>query len=89
MSDNQMLVLNRADLESLGLTWREIIDVLDDAFQHSLAPGGRLLAIVGEAPVMTAKLITCEAAGAFRASGLFETSVAALRNAPQPERFVF
>lgn len=63
--------------------------VLDDAFQHSLAPGGRLLAIVGEAPVMTARLITCEAAGAFRASGLFETCVAALRNAPQPERFVF
>ncbi len=29
---NQMLVLNRADLESLGLTWSEIIDVLDDAF---------------------------------------------------------
>jgi len=32
MSDNQMLVLNRADLESLGLTWAEIIDVLEDAF---------------------------------------------------------
>jgi ornithine cyclodeaminase/alanine dehydrogenase-like protein (mu-crystallin family) len=29
---NQMLVLNRADLEGLGLTWSEIIDVLDDAF---------------------------------------------------------
>ena len=32
VTDNQMLVLNRADLESLGLTWAEIIDVLDDAF---------------------------------------------------------
>ena len=29
-----MLVLNRADLESLGLTWAEIIDVLDDAFSQ-------------------------------------------------------
>ena len=29
-----MLVLNRADLESLGLTWAEIIDVLDDAFRQ-------------------------------------------------------
>ena len=29
-----MLVLNRADLESLGLNWTEIIDVLDDAFQQ-------------------------------------------------------
>jgi ornithine cyclodeaminase/alanine dehydrogenase-like protein (mu-crystallin family) len=34
MSDNQMLVLNRADLVSLGLTWKEIIDVLEDAFQQ-------------------------------------------------------
>lgn len=32
MGVNQMLVLNRADLESLDLTWAEIIDVLDDAF---------------------------------------------------------
>ena len=34
MSDNQMLVLNRADLEGLGLNWSEIIDVLEDAFQQ-------------------------------------------------------
>lgn len=38
MGVNQMLVLNRADLESLGLTWAEIIDVLDDAFVQK-APG--------------------------------------------------
>ena len=29
-----MLVLNRADLDSLGLTWTEIIDVLEDAFRQ-------------------------------------------------------
>ena len=34
MSENTMLVLNRDDLESLGLTWKEIIDVLEDAFQQ-------------------------------------------------------
>ena len=33
-----MLVLNRADLENLGLTWTEIIDVLEDAF-HQKAQG--------------------------------------------------
>ena len=32
-----MLVLNRADLESLGLTWAEIIDVLEDAFTQKAA----------------------------------------------------
>lgn len=29
-----MLVLNRADLEGLGLTWTEIVDVLEDAFKQ-------------------------------------------------------
>ena len=63
--------------------------VLDDAFKAALNVGGRLLAIVGDAPVMTARLITCESHGAFRTDGLFETCVAPLRNAPQTERFVF
>jgi protein-L-isoaspartate(D-aspartate) O-methyltransferase len=63
--------------------------VLDDTFQQQLNAGGRLLAIVGEAPVMTAQLTTCEAQGAFRSVGLFETCVASLQNAPQPKRFVF
>jgi len=34
MSDNQILVLNHDDLESLGLTWTEVIDVLEDAFRQ-------------------------------------------------------
>ena len=54
------------------------VPVLADDFQRSLKPGGRLLAIVGEAPAMQARLMT-----------LFETCIAALNNAPQPERFVF
>ncbi len=32
MTTNDLLVLNRADLEGLGVTWKEIVDVLDDAF---------------------------------------------------------
>ncbi len=63
--------------------------VLDAAFAASLNVGGRLLAIVGEAPVMTAQLLTCEAPGACRTAGLFETSVPSLLNAPQPQRFIF
>ena len=34
MTDNELLVLNRADLESLGLTWPEIVDCLEGAFQQ-------------------------------------------------------
>lgn len=63
--------------------------VLPEAYTHRLKPGGRLLAIVGEAPAMEATLITHTGAGGLRTDILFETSVAPLRNAPQPEAFVF
>jgi protein-L-isoaspartate(D-aspartate) O-methyltransferase len=51
--------------------------------------GGRLLAIVGEPPVMTAKLVSWMGDGAWNEVGLFETCIAPLHNVPQPERFVF
>ncbi|HAN56127.1 MAG TPA: protein-L-isoaspartate O-methyltransferase [Betaproteobacteria bacterium] len=63
--------------------------VLPEVFKHDLKPGGRLFAIVGDAPTMHAKLITCVAAGAYNSVTLFETSVKPLINAVQPERFVF
>jgi protein-L-isoaspartate(D-aspartate) O-methyltransferase len=47
------------------------------------------LAVVGEAPVMEALLTTYTGAGAVSTIALFETCIPALRNAPQPERFVF
>jgi protein-L-isoaspartate(D-aspartate) O-methyltransferase len=59
-------------------------DLLD-----SLAPGGRLFAVVGEAPAMAAQLVTCTAPGACRSTALFETVVAPLANAAQPPRFRF
>ena len=65
------------------------VPVLPDAFQKSLRPGGRLIAVVGKPPVMEARLITCIAAGACNSTGLFETCIAPLRNALQHERFVF
>lgn len=54
-----------------------------------LNAGGRLLAVVGEPPVMTARLVTRLADGAWNEVGLFETCTAPLHNVPQPERFVF
>jgi protein-L-isoaspartate(D-aspartate) O-methyltransferase len=65
------------------------LPVLPDAFLNSLKPGGRLFAILGDAPAMEAQLITCKAPGVFETEKLFETSVAPLQNALQPERFVF
>ena len=63
--------------------------VLPHAFLQQLEVGGRLFAIVGEAPVMTARLVTCTAPGAYHTVDLFETVVAPLANAEQPARFRF
>jgi protein-L-isoaspartate(D-aspartate) O-methyltransferase len=65
------------------------VPILPEAFKQALAPGGRLIAVVGEPPVMEARLITRVGNSAFNSIGLFETCIAPLRNALQPERFVF
>jgi len=65
------------------------LPVLPEAFAQSLKVGGRLFAIVGDAPVMEAILITRLSETEFQREGLFETSLPALRNARQPNRFVF
>jgi len=57
--------------------------------KNRLSPGGRLFAIVGEGDAMQATLVTCLAPATFRTDRLFETRVAPLKHAPQPERFVF
>ena len=63
--------------------------VLPESFRAQLAIGGRLLAVIGESPVMTAYLVTRVSENAFSSVGLFETSIPALHNVRQPERFVF
>ncbi len=63
--------------------------VLPVAFQNSLKVGGRLFAIVGDAPAMEAKLITRMAPGTFESINIMEACVAPLQNAEQPDRFVF
>jgi protein-L-isoaspartate(D-aspartate) O-methyltransferase len=63
--------------------------VLPRNFLEQLAPGGRLFAVVGEAPAMSARLVTCSAPGAWRSVDLFETVIAPLVNAEQPSRFHF
>jgi protein-L-isoaspartate(D-aspartate) O-methyltransferase len=65
------------------------VPLLPEGFLPGLKPGGRLLAVVGEPPVMTARLVTSAGGGAVSAVTLFETCIAPLKNAPQPERFVF
>jgi len=63
--------------------------VLPKALLEQLSPGGRLFAVVGEGPVMVARLVTCSAPGALRSVELFDTLLAPLANAEQPPRFIF
>lgn len=63
--------------------------VLPEEFQNRLNVGGRLFAIVGDAPVMLAKLITCIAPNTFETVNLMETCVTPLQHAQQPIRFTF
>lgn len=59
------------------------------ALLEQLKVGGRLFAFVGEAPVMKARLVTCEGEGRFRTEDIFETVVPMLKNAPQRDSFSF
>lgn len=63
--------------------------VLPDEFLSQLKVGGRLVAIVGEDPVMEAQLVTRTGENAYSTINLFETVVAPLDNAVQREAFVF
>lgn len=65
------------------------VPVLPDSFFQSLNKGGRLFAIVGDAPVMEGKIITRLDDGACRTEILFETCVIPLKNPQQPARFKF
>jgi protein-L-isoaspartate(D-aspartate) O-methyltransferase len=63
--------------------------LLPKSLLEQLAPGGRLFAVVGDAPAMTARLVTCTAPGAFATVELFETVIAPLVNAERASRFKF
>ena len=59
------------------------------ALLQQLKVGGRLVAIVGEAPAMEAQLVTRTGETTFNTVNLFETVTAPLKNAVQREQFVF
>ncbi|MGB5453583.1 MAG: protein-L-isoaspartate O-methyltransferase [Sedimenticolaceae bacterium] len=54
-----------------------------------LTPGGRMFVVVGEAPAMTAMLVSRNSDSEIWKEKLFETVLPALDNAPQPDHFVF
>ena len=65
------------------------LPILPEAFRQSLAPGGRMIAIVGRAPAMEVRRIRRLDAQSFQEDSLFETVLPPLINATEPPRFVF
>lgn len=63
--------------------------ILADSIIGQLQPGGRVFAVVGEPPAMTARMIHWVAEGSYTVEDLFETVIDTLRNAPAPSRFTF
>jgi len=65
------------------------LPVLPEAFLSQLKVGGRLIAIVGEAPAMKAQLVTRTGEAGYDTRTLFETNVKLLKDAVAPSQFKF
>jgi len=65
------------------------LPVLPEAFLSQLKVGGRLIAIVGEAPAMKAQLVTRTGEAGYDTRTLFETNVNLLKDAVTPSQFKF
>jgi len=65
------------------------LPLYDARFERMLSVGGRLFVVVGEAPVMEARLVRRTAEDAWATESLFETVIDPLANAARPPRFTF
>jgi protein-L-isoaspartate(D-aspartate) O-methyltransferase len=65
------------------------LPVLPDTLLKQIKVGGRIFAIVGESPVMSALIVTRVSDAAYNTVKLFETDVKPLREALTPSHFAF
>ncbi|MFT5642569.1 MAG: protein-L-isoaspartate(D-aspartate) O-methyltransferase [Janthinobacterium sp.] len=65
------------------------LPVLPDVFLQQLKVGGRLAVIIGEAPVMSAHVVTRVSDAAFDTVKLFETCVTPMKAVVAPSNFTF
>jgi protein-L-isoaspartate(D-aspartate) O-methyltransferase len=65
------------------------LPLYDTRFERSLTVGGRLFVVVGEPPVMDARLVRRTGEESFATQSLFETVIDPLVNAARPPEFTF
>ena len=77
----------RTRFDAIALT--ASLPVYDERFQRQLEIGGRLFVVVGEPPIMDARLIRRTGEDAWASESVFETVIDPLVNAPRPPEFTF
>ena len=84
---NAMHDLPQEQFDAIAITGS--LQTFDPRFVMALKPGGRLFAIIGDAPVMDARLVTRTGDTDWDTRSLFETEVAPLVGGANPPGFSF
>ena len=82
-----MKALPKGTFDAIAVTGS--IQTLDSRFVDALSPGGRLFVVLGDAPAMSATLITRFDEDNWQGDTLFETDLAPLVNGALPPQFSF
>ena len=70
-----------------GILLTASVPRLPAAFAESLAPEGRIIAVIGKAPAMEAVCVDCDGAGSLLMTSLFDAQLPPMVNAPDPRIF--
>jgi len=87
VNEDALQLTASARYEAIALT--ASLPLYDPRWQRQLAIGGRLFVIVGEPPIMEARLVRRLDEESWTSVSLFETIIDPLRNAPRREEFSF
>lgn len=79
--------LPKGEFDAVAVTGS--LPVFDTRFVDAVKPGGRLFVIVGDSPVMDARIVTRIGENDWSTKSLFETDVRPLLNASRPSAFSF
>jgi protein-L-isoaspartate(D-aspartate) O-methyltransferase len=80
---------SKSDVKYDAIAVTASLPVYDERFQRQLAIGGRLVVVVGERPVMEARVVRRMSEDAWVTESLFETVLDPLINARRRQEFIF
>ena len=87
VNEDALQIAPETRYEAIALT--ASLPVYDARWERQLEVGGRLFVVVGEAPIMEARLVRRLTEDTWTFESLFETIIDPLRNARRPEEFSF